>query len=60
MDLNIFDPAIKANPYPVYAALRNEAPIVWSSTLDAWLVTGYHEAVEVLQDHRAFSNQERG
>jgi cytochrome P450 len=60
VDLNIFDPAVLSNPYPIYAALRKQAPIVWSPTLRAWLVTAYDEAVAVLQDHCAFSNQDRG
>jgi hypothetical protein len=60
LDLDIFDPATKANPYPAYAALQREAPVAWSPRLAAWLVTGYGEAVTVLQDHRTFSNAERG
>src|SRR5207253_638888 len=54
------DPAVMANPYPTYAALRQQAPLVWSPTLDAWLVTAYDEAVAILHDHEAFSNQHRG
>ncbi|MGH2589108.1 MAG: cytochrome P450 [Dehalococcoidia bacterium] len=60
MDLNMFDPAVMSNPYPIYASLRKQAPIVWSSALGAWMVTAYDEAVAVLQDHWAFSNQDRG
>lgn len=60
MDLNVFDSAVMANPYPTYAALRRQAPLVWSPMLDAWLVTAYDEAVAILQDHGDFSNQNRG
>jgi cytochrome P450 len=60
VDLDIFDSLTRANPYPVYEALGREGPIVWSSNLEAWLVTGYDQAVAILQDHRAFSNRDRG
>src|SRR6266540_1184494 len=56
----MFDPAVMSNPYPIYASLREQAPIVWSAGVGAWLVTAYDEAVAVLQDHRTFSNQDRG
>jgi cytochrome P450 len=60
VDFNMFDPAVMSNPYPMYALLRKQAPLVWSPTLSAWLVTAYDEAVAVLQDHGSFSNQDRG
>jgi cytochrome P450 len=60
MDFNMFDPEVMANPYPTYASLRKEAPILWSASLGAWLVTAYDEAAAILQDHSTFSNQDRG
>ena len=46
-------PAFKANPYPFYARLRDEAP-VWRTTLrdrrTAWLVTRYDDVAGVLKD----------
>ena len=46
-------PAFKANPYPFYARLREEAP-VWCTTLGdrraAWLVTRYDDVARVLKD----------
>ena len=43
----------KANPYPFYARLRDEAP-VWLTRLPdkrkAWLVTRYEDVVRVLKD----------
>src|SRR5215217_7692808 len=48
-------PAFKANPYPFYARLRDEAP-VWRTTLPdrrtAWLVTRYEDVACVLGDDR--------
>ncbi len=49
-------PQFKANPYPFYARLRNEAPVYpvklafWVPEL--WLVTRYDDVLEVLKDDR--------
>ena len=50
---DLASPAFKANPYPFYARLRDEAP-VWGTTLRdrrmAWLVTRYVDVARVLKD----------
>ena len=48
----------KANPFPFYARLRREEPVVRISAvfLDAWLVTRYEDAVTVLRDPRISKN----
>jgi cytochrome P450 len=50
---DLASPRFKANPYPFYARLRNEAP-VWRTTLRdrrmAWLVTRYEDVAGVLKD----------
>jgi len=50
---DLASPAFKANPYPFYARLRDEAP-VWRTTLPdkrtAWLVTRYEDVARVLKD----------
>ena len=58
---DLASPAFKANPYPFYARLRDEAPVwrdkapvVWGTTLGdrrtAWLVTRYDDVARVLKD----------
>ena len=37
------------------ARLRADGPAVWVPALGAWLVTGYHAAVQVLRDARTFT-----
>lgn len=59
MDLDIFDPAVKADPYPVYEALRAQGPVTWSPRLGAWLVLGYDAACAVLGDVQSFTNRRR-
>ena len=55
--LNIADlakAAFKANPYPFYARLRNEAPVCPTLFLrqPTWLVSRYDDVVGVLKDER--------
>jgi cytochrome P450 len=46
---------LEADPHPVLARLRADAPVSWVPVLGAWLVTGYDLAVEVLRDARTFT-----
>jgi cytochrome P450 len=46
---------LETDPHPVLARLRTAAPACWVPVLDAWLVTGYQLAVDVLRDARAFT-----
>lgn len=43
------------NPYPHYAAIRDEAPVFWDSRLSAHLVTRHSDCLEVLRDAQAFA-----
>ena len=42
------------DPYPVYKALRDAGPVVWSDEVHggAWLITGYADIAAALQDLR--------
>ena len=52
---DLASPRFKANPYPFYAHLRDEAP-VYRATLPgkkpAWLITRYDDVLAVLKDDR--------
>jgi cytochrome P450 PksS len=59
-NVDITAPTFKANPFPFYARLREEAP-VFPVTLRlarrvqrAWLVTRYHDVVALLKDDETF------
>jgi cytochrome P450 len=55
VDVDISSAAHKANPYPLYAKLRAEAPVCEVPMPDgqtAWLVTRYDDVVSVLKDPR--------
>lgn len=49
----LLDPEILANPYPLFHALRDEAPVQWDPYLHAWVVTGYDNVVTVLHHFSA-------
>jgi len=49
----LLDPEVLANPYPLYARLREEAPVYWDPYLHAWVVTRYADVVTVLHHFSA-------
>jgi cytochrome P450 PksS len=57
--VNIASPEFKADPYPFYARLRAESPVL-RVTLptgeEGWLVTRYDDAAMVLKDERFVKN----
>lgn len=52
-------PEFFQNPYPYYAALREQGAVHWSAKLHMWLVPGYALTQEGLKDHTRFSNVDR-
>jgi hypothetical protein len=44
---------VLANPYPLYARLREEDPVHWDPYLHAWVVTRYDDVVDVLHHFKA-------
>ena len=51
-----FSPEVKECPYTQYDGWRDQSPVLWNEAMGAWLVTGYKEAVSVLDNHQAFSS----
>ena len=49
----LLDPEVLANPYPLYARLRTEAPVHWDPYLHAWVVTRYADVITVLHHFSA-------
>jgi cytochrome P450 len=50
-----FDQRLRNDPYPLYARVRESAPVREVQLVDgrrAWLVTGYEEALQLLADPR--------
>src|SRR5690242_17909200 len=56
---DLSSPQHKANPHPLYARLRAEAPVVRTTFADrktAWLVTRYADVAAALKDPRLAKN----
>ncbi|HRW04584.1 MAG TPA: cytochrome P450 [Caldilineaceae bacterium] len=53
---NLFGPAFKANPYPTYAAMREESPFHRRTATDGktniWFITRYDDVATLLRDHK--------
>jgi cytochrome P450 len=49
----LLDPAVLADPYPLYRRLRERSRVLWDPFLHCWVVTGYAEVVQVLHKFSA-------
>jgi cytochrome P450 len=47
----------RADPYALYARLRDESPVFWSPVMKAWVLTRYDDVVLALTDSKRFSNR---
>jgi hypothetical protein len=54
---NLMAPALRANPYPVYAELRRERPVCRVEPGGLWAVSRYSDVLAILRDPARFSNQ---
>ncbi|HEU4442130.1 MAG TPA: cytochrome P450 [Burkholderiales bacterium] len=53
------DPAVLADPFPLYARLRDEDPAHWSPRLKAWVLTRYEDVKRVCLDSTMSSDRLR-
>lgn len=53
--IDFTDPMVQANPYPVYARLRQESPVFWNGT--HWLITRYDDIATLMLDPRMSSQR---
>jgi cytochrome P450 len=49
----LLDPAVLADPYPLYRRLREHDPVHWDPFLHAWIVTRYPDVITVLHKYSA-------
>ena len=60
--LDMASPRFKANPYPFYARLRQEAPVcpvMLKNGLKVWLVTRYDDVVGGLERREIHQGQDK-
>lgn len=43
-------------PFPVYAEMRREAPVMWNDRLGAYIISRYEDIREVLRDPKTYSS----
>jgi cytochrome P450 len=53
------DPAVLADPFPLYARMRDEDPLHWSPRLKAWVLTRYEDVKRVCLDGAMSSDRLR-
>ncbi len=51
-----YDIGIVHDPYPVYARLRDEAPIYYNERYDFWAISRHADVEKALGDWQTFSN----
>jgi hypothetical protein len=51
--LQLLDPDVLTDPYPLYRALREHDPVYWDPYMHAWVVTSYPEVSTVLTNYSA-------
>ena len=56
LDYRPTDPAILANPFPIYQRMRDEEPAHWSPNLKAWVLTRYDDVKRVCLDTERMSS----
>ncbi|MGY1812260.1 cytochrome P450 [Blastococcus sp. SYSU D00820] len=54
VELDPYGPDALADPYPFYARLREQGPLVYVPRRDAWYVTSHAAATKVLRGHADF------
>jgi cytochrome P450 len=55
---NPLEPAFIADPYPMFAVARAEAPVFFSDFYKAWIIAGYDEVNAVMKDTKRISNRQ--
>lgn len=53
---DLFSESARRNPYPIYAKLREQSPVLYDSHTDCWMVFDYDSVKRVLSDHVIFSS----
>jgi len=59
LDALLVSPAMMVDPYPVYRRLREEQPVFWSDTWNAWVVSRFGDVADSLKDKENLSNENR-
>jgi cytochrome P450 len=53
--VNLLAPEVRANPYPVYAQLRRDAPVSQVDPMGLWAVSRHEDVLYVMKNHQLFT-----
>ncbi len=56
IDFDIYDHAVQDDPYPLFARLRDEAPVFHNTEHDYWVLTRHADLYDATRDDDTFSN----
>jgi cytochrome P450 len=56
LDYHPSDPAVLADPFPLYRRMQDEDPVHWSPRLKGWVLTRYEDVKRVCLDTEAWSS----
>jgi cytochrome P450 len=59
LDALLVSPVMMVDPYPLYRRLREEQPVFWSDTWNAWVVSRFADVAASLKDKENLSNENR-
>lgn len=54
---DLLGPAALADPYPVFASLREQDPVHWDAKYRSWFITSFEDVTEALREPRFTSNR---
>jgi cytochrome P450 len=54
LDVNLFDPSVVENPFPLYEEIRATGRVVWNGAVQAWMIPGFSDCSELLGDMDRF------
>jgi cytochrome P450 len=55
---DLYSPEIDADPFPYYAALREQYPCYWSESARLWILSRYDDVARAAQDWETFSSSQ--
>jgi cytochrome P450 len=54
LDVDLFDPSVVEDPFPIYEEVRAAGRVVWNDTLEAWMIWRFDDCAAVLSDMNRF------
>ena len=56
--INVLDPEFYVDPWQAYRWLREEAPVYWDPVQKLWVISRYHDVLDVEKDTGRYSSSE--